>query len=48
MLRAYFEDDAIYIIDMETSEIIETLDPAKEEDRLRAIAINAALIEAWR
>jgi DNA-binding beta-propeller fold protein YncE len=48
LLRAHFTRDTIYVIDTETNEIIATLNPANEEDRLRAIAINAALIEAWR
>lgn len=48
MLRAHFTKKVIYLIDTETNEIIETLDPSIEEDRLRATAINAALIEARR
>jgi hypothetical protein len=48
LLRAHFTKDIIYLIDTATNEIIETLDPTKEEDRLRATAINAALIAARR
>jgi hypothetical protein len=48
LLRAHFAKDVIYLIDTATNEIIETLDPTKEEDRLRATAINAALIAARR
>lgn len=46
MLRAHFASDAIYVIDTQTNEIVEILDPSIEEDRKRATAINAALFEA--
>lgn len=46
MLRAHFTPDAIYIIDTQTNEIIEILDPSIEENRIRATVINSALIEA--
>lgn len=46
MLRAHFAPDAIYVIDTQTNEIVEILDPSIKENRERATAINTALIES--